>query len=181
MRLNACPPMSYNTPSFDRSLLVWASTFSCRSQAILLRAMNAMSYPFQGAPSSLAISLITRLQRFLIGAHPSFFPAMNAQRPCNASSRRSTRTVINDEEERLPVWKRRSTSSLLLMVPFIGSQTLSCEADESQLDSQALATLGTTCLENVATSTGCHARTEAVALSTLALVGLVCTFHRVSS
>ena len=66
---------------------------------------------------------------------------------------------------RLPPLKTLSKSLLDLMV-FTGC-----------LDSEPLATLGTTAGENVTAALGGHAGTEAVALGALPLVGLIRTLH----
>ena len=45
------------------------------------------------------------------------------------------------------------------------------------LDGELVTALGTTTSEHSTAALGCHARTEAMALSTLALVRLIRTFH----
>ena len=47
----------------------------------------------------------------------------------------------------------------------------------AKLHGEALASLGTTGLQDIATALGCHTGTETMALRTLALVRLIGTFH----
>lgn len=117
------PSLPYMTFNLESKKRASCSIFSWSFVAADLRAINTMSKPSNGAFRFRAVWRRTRLHRFLNGAFPSFLPAMNAQRPFFEAGFSNAMIVREDEEERLPAWKRRSTSSLLLIVPLIRYQS----------------------------------------------------------
>ena len=108
----------HTTSNSASCFLIVLTRSSCFARAIFRRAKNTTSCPVQGAPSSRATSLISLLHLLLRGAVPNFFPAIKAHLPKGESVFDTSIIVTRDEEERLPVWKRRSISSLRLIVPF---------------------------------------------------------------